>query len=60
MNSIITKGIRIFGSKEAFDSWINTPNVSLGDVKPKDLMDSSEGIKVIENALDCLSWGSYL
>jgi len=60
MNSVTTRGIRIFGSKEAFDSWINTPNISLGDVKPKDLMNTPEGIKIVENAIDCLSWGSYM
>ena len=42
MNEIKQKGIRIFGGLEEFEDWINSKNMALGDVKPKNLMNTHE------------------
>jgi uncharacterized protein (DUF2384 family) len=60
MNEIKKKEIRLLGDLEEFEDWINSKNTALGDVKSKDLMNAPEGLKLVYNALDCLSWGSYI
>ncbi|MDD4646528.1 MAG: MbcA/ParS/Xre antitoxin family protein [Bacteroidales bacterium] len=41
----------VFGNKKKLDSWLNIPNVALGGVKPKELLDSYMGIQLIRNEL---------
>lgn len=60
IDEIIAKGIRIFGTKENFKEWLNTTNYSLGDKKPVELLKNPYGVEMVEEAIDALSWGSYL
>lgn len=60
LDEIIAKGIRIFGSEELFQEWLNTTNYSLGDVKPVNLLKDVYSISLVEEVLDALSWGDYL
>lgn len=45
------KGIEVFGDPEKFDAWLNLKNVATGGVKPIQLMDSSFGIRLINDEL---------
>ena len=45
------KGIQVFGSKENFDQWLDTIIPALGQIKPKDILDSSFGIDMIRDEL---------
>lgn len=60
IDEIISKGVRIFGDEQLFQEWLNTSNYSLGDVKPVDLLKDVYSIELVEEAIDALSWGSYV
>jgi len=60
IDEIISKGVRVFGSELLFQEWLNTSNHSLGDVKPVDLLKDVYSIELVEDAIDALSWGSYI
>jgi len=45
------KGIEVFGEKAKFDSWLETENLALGKVKPKDLLDNAFGISLLNDEL---------
>lgn len=60
IDEIISKGIRIFGDEQLFQEWLNTSNYSLGDIKPVALLKDVYTIELVEEAIDALSWGSYV
>lgn len=60
VDQIIGKGIRIFGSEVLFKEWLHTSNDALGDVKPVDLLKDPFGVSLVEEAIDALSWGSFV
>lgn len=45
------QGVEVFGSKENFDIWLGTTSIALGNVKPKDLLDTSFGIDMLATEL---------
>lgn len=45
------KGVEVFGNREKFNSWLETENLALGKVKPKDLFDNSFGINLLKDEL---------
>lgn len=45
------KGIDVFGDKENFISWLNNKNVAMGNINPRELLDSSFGIELIKDEL---------
>lgn len=60
VDEIIAKGIRIFGSEEKFKEWLHTSNYALGDVAPIELLKDPYGIERVEEAIDGLSYGTYI
>ena len=50
-------GKRIFGSRESYKRWLNNNVISLGDIKPKTLLNSKEGIEKIIYVLNCIAYG---
>ncbi len=44
-------GVEVFGDKEKFNSWLETNNLALGQIKPKQLLDSSFGIDLVKDEL---------
>lgn len=44
-------GIDVFGDKEKFDTWLETKNIALGGIKPKELLDNSFGISLLKDEL---------
>ena len=45
------KGVEVFGEPEKFDTWLNSKNVALGNVKPIHMLDNSFGIRLINDEL---------
>jgi putative toxin-antitoxin system antitoxin component (TIGR02293 family) len=45
------KGIEVFGDAGKFFTWLNTVNVSLGNITPRDLLDNSFGIGLLKDEL---------
>ena len=51
------KGIDVFGSKEKFDTWLDTLNISLGSIRPKEILDSAFGIDWLQDELGRIEHG---
>ncbi|WP_439482310.1 antitoxin Xre/MbcA/ParS toxin-binding domain-containing protein [Cyclobacterium plantarum] len=60
MDEVIKKGMEIFGRESSLKSWLNTPNMALGQVKPADLMVSMTGIDLAHEAIDALHFGNVM
>lgn len=56
---VISKGLEIFGTKENFNVWINTPLQSLGAKTPLSMLDTTIGTKYILKELGRLEHGVY-
>lgn len=53
------KGINIFGIKDNFYTWMDTISIALGNVKPKDLLDTSFGISMVYDELGRIEHGIF-
>ncbi len=51
------QGYEVFGDEEKFRSWLETENVALGRIKPKDLLDSSFGVHLLKDELTRIEHG---
>jgi putative toxin-antitoxin system antitoxin component (TIGR02293 family) len=45
------KGLEVFGSESKYYSWLNSINVSLGGISPRELLDNSFGIGLVRDEL---------
>ncbi len=50
-------GIEVFGKQDNFNVWLNTKNIALGGIKPKELLDSSFGIQILKDELTRIEQG---
>ncbi|MBD3628284.1 antitoxin Xre/MbcA/ParS toxin-binding domain-containing protein [Cyclobacterium sp.] len=60
MDEVIKKGMDIFGRESSLKSWLNTPNMALGQAKPVVLMVSMTGIDLVHEAIDALHFGNVM
>ena len=44
-------GIKIFGSKEKFDNWLNSESPALGGIRPLELLQNADGILLVKDEL---------
>lgn len=51
------RGIEVFGENIKFNRWLDTENLALGRIKPKDLFDSSFGLNLLNDELTRLEHG---
>jgi putative toxin-antitoxin system antitoxin component (TIGR02293 family) len=56
---LLNKGIEVFGDEEKFSTWMNSNIIALGGIKPKELMDSSFGIKLLNDELTRIAYGIF-
>lgn len=54
---IYNKGISVFGEKKKFDLWLDSSNIALGGIKPKELLDSSFGVNMLMDELGRIEHG---
>jgi putative toxin-antitoxin system antitoxin component (TIGR02293 family) len=54
---LFKKGISVFGSKEKFNTWLDSDIVALGGIKPKEVLDSAFGIEWIMDELGRIEHG---
>ena len=57
--ALYRKGEDVFGSKEAFNSWMSNPVFSLNSI-PLQLIKTSYGIDLIDEELDRIAYGDVL
>ncbi|NEU06874.1 DUF2384 domain-containing protein [Flavihumibacter sp. R14] len=51
------KGVEVFGDSGKFDAWLDANNIALGNVKPKELLDSTFGIHLLKDELGRIEYG---
>ena len=51
------RGIDLFGDKDNFSRWMNSKIVALGGIQPKDLLDNSFGIALLNDELTRIEHG---
>ncbi|MBK8848115.1 MAG: DUF2384 domain-containing protein [Bacteroidetes bacterium] len=57
---VAAKGKEIFGNKEKFNLWLNSPIPALHNRKPFDLLKTSTGIKLVMTTLMRIEYGIYI
>jgi putative toxin-antitoxin system antitoxin component (TIGR02293 family) len=50
-------GVDVFGDKKKFNTWLETDNLALGQIKPKELLDNAFGIDMIKDELTRIEHG---
>ncbi len=48
---LFKKGVDVFKSTDNFINWLNSDNISLGGVKPKNMLDNTFGVNLIKDVL---------
>jgi putative toxin-antitoxin system antitoxin component (TIGR02293 family) len=57
---VLDYGLMVFNNeKEKFQRWLSKPVPALGNFIPNDLLDSIEGLKLVENLLHRIEYGVY-
>ncbi|WP_396197691.1 antitoxin Xre/MbcA/ParS toxin-binding domain-containing protein [Flavobacterium sp.] len=57
MAEVTNIGLDVFGSMEKFKLWLETPNFSLGNIKPMDLLRDSYGKELVISELTRINYG---
>lgn len=52
-----SKGVEVFGSKENFSTWLETENLALGNLIPRNLLKNSFGIQLLMDELTRIEHG---
>ena len=56
---VLRKGVEVFGDEDKFATWMNSNIIALGGIKPKELLDSSFGIKLLNDELIAIDYGLF-
>ena len=56
---LYAKGEEVFSDLTSFKTWMSYPSKSLGSKAPKDFLDTSLGIKLLEDELGRIEYGVY-
>ncbi len=54
---LYSKGVEVFGDKENFSTWLETENLALGNLIPRDLLNTSFGIQLLMDELTRIEHG---
>lgn len=57
LNSLYQYGIEVFGNEDKFSAWLATKNPTLGNIKPKELLDDDAGINLLKDELTRIEYG---
>ena len=53
----LTGEVKLFGEMEKFKLWLDTPNFSLGNLKPMELLKDSYGKELVISELTRINYG---
>lgn len=56
---LFSRGAEVFGSLDNFKIWMNSTIVALGNIKPKELLDTSLGIEILQEELGRIEHGIF-
>ncbi|HEY4785254.1 MAG TPA: MbcA/ParS/Xre antitoxin family protein, partial [Bacteroidales bacterium] len=57
ISNLYGKGSQLFGSIDNFKEWMDTSNIALGNVKPKEYLDTFSGIEYLTEELGRIEHG---
>jgi putative toxin-antitoxin system antitoxin component (TIGR02293 family) len=60
MAEVTNVGLDVFGDMKKFKLWLETPNFSLGDLKPMDLLKDSYGKELVISELTRINYGIFV
>ena len=55
--ALYDKGVAVFGNIDEFNQWVATPSFGLGNMIPRDLLDTVTGIELVSNELIRIEYG---
>ena len=55
--ALFKHGLAVFGLKKAFLNWLDKPAIGLGDMRPFELMKTSNGIDLVKDELVRIEYG---
>lgn len=58
LGALYELGNELFGSNDAFNDWLNTPNPFVGDRLPSSYLNTSSGINLIYEELKSIEFGT--
>ncbi|MDE1191640.1 MAG: DUF2384 domain-containing protein [Arachidicoccus sp.] len=57
LSMLFNYGIEVFGNQENFNTWLQTTNIALGSIAPKEFLDNTFGIRLIKDELTRIEQG---
>lgn len=60
IDEIIKKGVELFGGPAEFKTWLDSPNIALGNQVPAQILTSQIGVGLVDEALDALHFGTVM
>ncbi len=52
-------GVNVFGAKEEFCTWLQTPVVALGDKTPMSILNSTMGVELVDDIIGRIEHGVF-
>lgn len=59
ISMLYQRGLAVFVEEEHFIKWLDTRNIALGSVRPKDLFDSYFGLNLVNDELTRIEHGVF-
>ncbi|HEY1605022.1 MAG TPA: antitoxin Xre/MbcA/ParS toxin-binding domain-containing protein [Allosphingosinicella sp.] len=56
---VLAKAIRVLGTQEDAEDWLNRPAIGLDQQRPIDLLATTAGVEIVEEHLERLEYGVY-
>ncbi|WP_426669112.1 type II RES/Xre toxin-antitoxin system antitoxin [Mucilaginibacter sp. McL0603] len=53
------RGVEVFGNEDNFHTWMATKSIPLGNIKPKELLDTTYGINLVADELGRVEHGIF-
>ena len=53
------RGVKVFDDEENFHTWMETKSIPLGNIKPKELLDTTYGINMVADELSRIEHGIF-
>ncbi len=60
IDQVIRKGVDLFGDLDDLKSWLQSPNLALGNAVPAQLITTAIGVELVDEALDALHYGNVM
>jgi putative toxin-antitoxin system antitoxin component (TIGR02293 family) len=56
---IYTKTVDVLGDQPAAEHWLNRKQIALGERSPLDILDTAEGVRLVDDLLAQIEYGFY-